>query len=142
MLRGTRPTATLVASLVVADRARWPRAATPTTPGTGLDFGDGLDAVTISGDVGAAKIEFDERMTAGELETETLVKGDGDGAGGRRQGLRQLRPRQRLHPQDRRRQLRRRRRPIQVTVGAADNAEPQTLDDVLKNLLPTRSRPA
>ena len=132
MLRGTRSTATLVASLVVATAAL--TACGSDTPGTGLEFGNGLDAVTISGDVGKAKLAFKERMTAGDLESKTLVTGDGAalkdkdtvfvnyvlGDGYTRKTAVDTFG---ADPA------------IQVTVGAPENAQPQTLDDVIKNVL-------
>lgn len=40
---------------------------------------DGFDAVTVSGDVGKQpQVEFAERMVADEVQTETLVEGDGE----------------------------------------------------------------
>ncbi|WP_134766027.1 FKBP-type peptidyl-prolyl cis-trans isomerase [Nocardioides sp. 1609] len=48
-------------------------------PGNGIEFADRLDAVTIEGDVGdAPTIEWKNRMSAGAIETETLVEGDGE----------------------------------------------------------------
>ena len=76
MLRGTRPTAALAASLVVLTGAL--SACGSETPGTGLPFADRLDAVTISGDVGDAKIDFKERMSADEVESETTITGTGE----------------------------------------------------------------
>ncbi|MFB9314708.1 FKBP-type peptidyl-prolyl cis-trans isomerase [Nocardioides plantarum] len=132
MLRGTRSTATLVASLVVATGAL--AACGSDTPGNGLDFGKGLDAVTISGDVGAAKLTFKERMEADKLESKTLVTGDGAalkdkdkvfvnyvlGDGYTRKNAVDTFGKDPA---------------IQVTVGAAENAQPQSLDDVIKNVL-------
>jgi peptidylprolyl isomerase len=132
VLRGTRSTATLVASLVVATSAL--TACGSDTPGTGLKFAKGLDAVTVSGDVGKAKVEFKERMTADKLEAKTLVTGDGAplkdkdkvfvnyvlGDGYTRKTAVDT------FGDD---------PAIQVTVGAAEAAEPQTLDDVIKNVL-------
>ncbi|WP_148613221.1 FKBP-type peptidyl-prolyl cis-trans isomerase [Nocardioides rubriscoriae] len=76
MLRGTRPTATLVASLVVLTGALTACGGSD-TPGTGLEFADRLDAVTISGDIGDAKLDFKQRMSADEVESDTLVTGTG-----------------------------------------------------------------
>lgn len=132
MLRGTRSTAALVASLVVATGAL--AACGTDTPGTGLSFADGLDAVTISGPVGDAKLTFKERMKAGKLEEKTLETGDGAalkdgdkvfvnyvlGNGYTRQDA------VNSFGED---------PAVQVTVGAEDVAEPQSLDDVIKNLL-------
>lgn len=133
MLRGTRPTAALAATAVVLVGAL--SACGSDTPGTGLEFGDRLDAVTISGDVGEAKVAFKERMSADKLESETLVEGKGDAlkdedtvfldyvlgdgytqkaavdsVGGGAAAL-------------------------ELTVGAEENAEPASLDDVLSNVL-------
>ena len=135
MLRGTRPArrVPLVASLVVLTATL--AACGSETPGTGLPTADRLDAVTISGDVGAATLEFDERMSAGAVEVETLVEGEGEplaeedavfvnyviGNGYTRtaaiDSFGEDAP------------------AIQIVVGADPVAEPASLDDVVKNLL-------
>lgn len=133
MLRGTRPTAVIAATLVVLTGGL--SACGSETPGTGLDFADRLDAVSIDGEVGAATLEFDERMTAGDVESETVEEGTGDaladddtvfvnyilGNGYTQQAAIDS------FGED--------AAALEVTVGAEDNAEPATLDDVLKNLM-------
>lgn len=65
------PVAVLAASVLVACGG----GDTVTATEGGLER---LDAVTISGDVGSApKVEWKDRMTAGEAEAETLVTGEG-----------------------------------------------------------------
>jgi peptidylprolyl isomerase len=133
VLRRTRTTAALAASLVVLTGAL--AACGSDTPGTGLSTADRLDAVTVDGDIGAASLEWKERMTADGLESETLVEGtgapleDGDevfvnyafGNGYTRQtaidSFGEDAP------------------AVQITVGADEIAEPGSLDDVLSNLL-------
>ncbi len=139
MLRGTRPTAALAASLVVLTGAL--SACGSETPGTGLPFADRLDAVTISGDVGDAKIDFKERMSADEVESETTITGTGEalakddkvfvnyvvGNGYTRtatiDSFGEDAP------------------AVELTVGAEQTAEPQTLDDVINNVLGTYVEP-
>ncbi|MCW2813789.1 MAG: hypothetical protein JWN84_1244 [Nocardioides sp.] len=132
MLRGTRPTAALAASVVLAGALS---ACGSETPGTGLEFADRLDAVDISGDVGDAKVEFTRRMEAGELESETLVEGTGEELADEDKvfvnyvlgnGYTQQATLDSVGDDA---------TPIEVTVGADENAEPATLDDVLRNLL-------
>lgn len=133
MLRGTRSTATLVASLVVV--AGGLTACGEETPGTGLEFGQGLDAVSISGEVGAATLEFDQRMEADdELQVETLETGDGAaledddtvfvnyviGNGYTRTNVVDSFG---ADPA------------VEITVGAEENPQPQSFEDVVKNLL-------
>ena len=76
MLRRSRRPAALVAPLFIlsglARRLRFRRG------GSGFETADRLDAVTIEGDPGEVPtIEWKERMTAGKVEAETLVEGDG-----------------------------------------------------------------
>ncbi|MDO9454602.1 FKBP-type peptidyl-prolyl cis-trans isomerase [Nocardioides sp.] len=133
MLRGTRPTAALVASLVVSTAAL--TACGTDTPGTGLEFADRLDAVTISGDVGDAKLEFKKRMEAGELETETLVEGGGDALKDKDAVFVNYVIGNGYTKTDAINSFGEDASAVEVTVGAAETAEPATLDDVLKNLL-------
>lgn len=133
MLRGTRPTAALAATAVVLAGAL--SACGSDTPGTGLEFGDRLDAVTISGDVGEAKVEFKERMSAGGLESETLVEGEGDALADKDtvfldyvlgNGYTQKAAIDSVSGGA---------AALELTVGAAENAEPASLNDVLANVL-------
>jgi peptidylprolyl isomerase len=133
VLRGSRPSAALVASLVVLTGAL--AACGDSTPGTGLDFGDRLEAATVTGDIGAAKIEWKERMEAGALESETLVEGEGEalakddevfvnyafGNGYTRQTTIDSFGEEAAG--------------FEMTVGAEENAEPASIDDVLSNVL-------
>lgn len=134
MLRGTRPTVPLVASIVVL--AAGLAACGNDTPGTGLDFGDRLDVVTVAGDIGAATIEFEGRMEAGELEAETPIKGTGEALADDDKvfvdyaignGFTQMTSSLDSFGDE--------ATPVQVTVGAEAVAEPQTIDDVLTNLI-------
>lgn len=133
MLRGTRPTVPLVASIVVLAGAL--AACGSDTPGTGLNFGDRLDAVTISGDVGDAKIEFKERMEAGELKSETLVEGDGEALKDKDKVFVNYVVGDGFTQKSAIDSFGEDAAALEVTVGAAENADPQTLDDVLKNVL-------
>lgn len=134
MLRGPRRTAALVASLVALSGAL--AACGDSTPGTGLSYGDRLEAVTVEGDFGAASVAFSERMTAGsELEVETPIEGEGEAlADGDEVYLNYLIGNGSVRSttsdtfagDD---------APIAFVVGADENAEPQTFDDVVRNLL-------
>lgn len=133
MLRGTRPTVPLAASAVVL--AAVLSACGTDTPGTGLDFGDRLDAVTVSGDIGAATIDFKERMQAGEIESETVIEGDGEALAADDtvfvnyligNGYTQSAAVDSFEGDA---------AAIELTVGAEENPDPQSLDDVIKNFL-------
>lgn len=134
MLRGSRPTVALAASLVVLSGAL-AACGGGSTPGTGLDFGDRLDAVSVEGEVGAAKIAFEQRMSATGLESETLEEGTGEpladddkvfvnyafGNGFTRTTTIDT------FGED--------AAATELTVGAEPTAEPASLDDVVKNVL-------
>lgn len=48
------------------------------TAGGGVDTKDGFDAFSVSGDLGSApKIDWSAQMDAGDIETETLIEGEG-----------------------------------------------------------------
>ncbi|MEO9323870.1 FKBP-type peptidyl-prolyl cis-trans isomerase [Nocardioides sp. C4-1] len=106
------------------------------TPGTGLSYGDRLDAVTVEGDFGAAAVSFDERMQAGDdLEVETTIEGDGPALADGDEiflnylignGAVRATTTDTFAGDD---------APIAFVVGADENAEPQTFDDVVRNLL-------
>lgn len=134
MLRGSRPTVALAASLVVLSGAL-AACGGDDAPGTGLDFGNRLEAVSVEGEVGAATIEFDQRMEAGGLEGETLEEGAGAelvvddkvfvnyafGNGWTRATTIDTFGEEAAA--------------LELTVGAEPVAEPASLDDVLRNVL-------
>ena len=76
MLRRLRRPAALVAPLVVLSGLL--AACGSDVPGSGLEFADRLEAVTVDGEVGAAPtVTWKQRMSAGAIEAETLIEGDG-----------------------------------------------------------------
>lgn len=132
MLRVTRSSVPLVASLVVATGLL--AGCGDSTPGTGLAFGDRLDAVTVEGDIGAATIDFSERMEAGDLEGSTTITGQGDALADGDQvfvnyaiasGYSQQTTLDSFGPDN---------TAIDFTVGE-EIAEPATLDDLVANVL-------
>jgi FKBP-type peptidyl-prolyl cis-trans isomerase len=132
VLRGTRSTAPLVASIVVLAGAL--AACGSETPGTGLAFGDRLDAVTISGDVGDAKIDFKERMSADKLEEKTLVEGTGTALKDDDKVFVNYAIGNGYTKTDAINSFDGDATAIGMTVGAPEVAEPQSLNDVLTNL--------
>ncbi|WP_139983378.1 FKBP-type peptidyl-prolyl cis-trans isomerase [Nocardioides litoris] len=133
MLRGSRPTATIVASLVLS--VALAGCGGSATPGTGLPSADRLDAVTVDGGIGAATIDFEERMTAGALEAETTIKGTGPALAQDEKAFVNYAIGNGYTQSTAIDSFGEEAAAVEVTVGAAENPEPASLDDVIANLL-------